>query len=268
VIKVFAIGDVVGRAGRHAIEQSIDSIRKEHSPDILILNGENSAGGFGITKKIFHQYIDDFGFDCVTTGNHWHDKKEIIPFVEETDQLLIPANMVNVSDETAGLKILTSKTGVKFAIINLIGKAFMHDGNRNPFQAASRLVAKIPDSVKVRIVDMHAEATSEKAGMAYFLREKVSLVYGTHSHVPTADERILPAGVGFVTDIGLTGSYDSIIGMESKAALKRMLTDKKVRLEPAKDNPWLCAIVAEIDENTGRCQKIERIRLELNNIDV
>ncbi len=268
MIKVFAIGDVVGRAGRKAIEKSIGLIKKRYKPDILLLNGENSAGGFGITKKIFHQFTEEWGFDCITTGNHWHDKKEIIPFIPEAERLLVPGNMENVADETAGLKILTSTTGVKFAVINLIGKAFMHDGNRNPFQAASRLVAKIPENVKVRIVDMHAEASSEKAGMAYFLRSKVSLVYGTHSHVPTADERILSGGTGFVTDLGLTGSYDSIIGMEPKAALKRMLTSKKARLEPAKDNPWLCGITAEIDENSGYCKKIDRVCLKLNDIDV
>lgn len=267
MIKIFAVGDVVGRTGRLAVVTFLDRIREKFKPDIMLLNGENAAGGFGLTEKIYREFTEELGFDAITMGNHWHDKREIYKFKDHADRLVLPGNMGNVDDEGAGLRIIKSHSGHRFAVINLIGKAFMHDNNRNPFDAASRLVGKIPPSVPLRIVDMHAEATSEKQGMGMFLRGKVSLVYGTHSHVPTADERIISPGTGFVTDLGATGAYDSIIGMNAHAALKRMLTGERAKLEPAKGDPWLCACIATVDPESGKCVALERIRWEVNNMD-
>lgn len=263
-IKAFVIGDVVGRVGRRTVEFFLKRIRQEINPDILLINGENAAGGFGITEKIYQQFTEELGVDCITMGNHWHDKKEIHNFLERAPRLVLPANMGNVAKEQLGLRILKTSKGQSFAVINLIGQAFMHDTNRNPFQTVERLLAAIPDSVCLRFVDMHGEATSEKQGMGVLLDGRVSLVYGTHSHVQTADERLLKQGTGFITDVGATGAYDSIIGMDKKLVLKRLLSGEKAKLCPARDDPWLCAVEALIDEKTGRCRQLIRHRWHLN----
>jgi len=267
-VKILAIGDVIGRAGRNALTQALVRARARYAPDIVLCNGENAAGGFGLTKKIYTQFTEELKIDCVTMGNHWHDKPEIHSFAPEAARLVLPANMANIADENVGLKVLQNAAGQKFAVINLIGKAFMHDGNRSPFDAVSRLMQHIPPDVRIRIVDMHAEATSEKQGIGHFLAGRVSLVYGTHSHVPTADDRIFENHTGYITDLGMTGAYDSIIGMRKELALKRMLSEKKEKLEPAEGDPWFCAILAKVDPESGRCQHIERLQWRLNHVDL
>ena len=258
--KILALGDIMGKAGRRCLDQLLGPLCQRFQPDIVMVNGENSAGGFGITLKIYDQLTQNFGIHCITMGNHWADKREIIPHLPRLHKMTLPANMSNVTDEKFGLKILTSASGKPFAVINLIGLAFMHGDNRPLFPTVERLLQEIPSSVKVRIVDIHAEATSEKQALAWHLAGKVSLVYGTHSHVPTADERILAGHTGFVTDIGMTGSYDSVIGIRTEAAIHRLRTGQKHKFEPATENPWLMAIVADIDDDTGRCLGIERVR--------
>lgn len=265
MIKVFVLGDVMGKAGRQCVEQLLPRIRSTYSPDIVLVNGENAAGGFGLTKKIYDQLVGPLGVDCVTMGNHWHDKREIYEYLPRADRLVLPANMANVAREELGLKILTSQSGVSFAVINLIGRAFMHGENRCPFQAVERLLPLIPASVKIRIIDVHAEATSEKQAMGWHMCGRVSMVYGTHSHVPTADERILDGKTGFVTDIGMTGAYDSVIGIRREAAIHRLLTGEKRKFEPAHENPWMMGILASVDEDTGACRQIERIKWSLSD---
>jgi len=269
VTRLLAIGDVVGKTGRRCLDLALNLAHKKYSPDIVLANGENAAGGFGLTEKIYHYFTEQLAIDCITMGNHWHDKREIYNYLSKADRLVLPANMANVSDENNGLKVIRSHSGKEFAAINLIGQAFMHGENRNPFQAADRLVAKIPAGTKVRIVDMHAEASSEKQGIARYLTGQVSLVYGTHSHVQTADERILSSKTGYLTDIGMTGAYDSVIGMQEEAALQRMITGKKGKsFEPAKGDPWFCFLVADLDPDTGFCQKIERLCWRLNEMEL
>jgi hypothetical protein len=172
--------------------------------------------------------------------------------------------MGNVEREDMGLKIITAKNGVRFAVMNVIGKAFMVAGNRDIFKALDKMILQIPSSVRLRIVDIHAEATSEKQCLAWYLCGKVSLVYGTHSHVPTADERILDGKTGFVTDLGMTGAYDSVIGIRKEAAMLRMMTGEKKKFEPATGDPWLCGLVADVDDDTGRCTAVKRLRIELD----
>lgn len=270
MIRVLAIGDVMGKAGRKCLAKLLPRAREQFNPDIVLANGENAAGGFGITKKIFHQFVEQYGVNCVTTGNHWADKKEIYQFLDDTQQLLIPSNMMNVSSsrEEKGYTILETKQGIRYAVVNLIGRAFMNPDNRNPLESAHRIFDRIPDSVKIRILDMHAEATSEKQAIAHFLNKRVSLVYGTHSHVPTADERILYQHTGFVTDVGMTGAYNSVIGVRKEASIERLLTGQAQKFEPAMEEPWMCFIVADIDERTGACQKIQRLRWEFDKIAV
>ncbi len=267
MIKIIALGDIMGKAGRLCLERLLPKIREIHTPDFVLVNGENAAGGFGLTKKIYDQFVGPYGIDAITMGNHWHDKREIYEFGPKAERLILPANMGNVDHEGMGLKILTSKGGERVAVMNLIGRTFMKEGNRDPFKALDKVLDMIPSSVKIRILDIHAEATSEKQALAWYCAGKVSLVYGTHSHVPTADDRILVGHTAFTTDIGMTGPYGSVIGIRKEAAIHRMQTGEKKKFEPAAEDPWLCAIVAEIHETTGAASKISRIRLELSQLD-
>lgn len=259
MIRIFAIGDVMGKPGRQSVEHFLPRIREELKPDFFLANGENAAGGFGITKKIFDTFIDQYKINCVTMGNHWHDKTEIFEFMDHP-QIVLPNNMANVDESKYGLNFFETPQGVRVAVINLIGKIFMKGDNRCPYQALESLLNRIPDHVRVRIVDIHGEATSEKQGLARFLDGKASMVYGTHSHVPTADDRIFPGGTAFTTDLGMTGPYESVIGIRMDAAILRMRTGQKHRFEPASDGLWLCGLLAEVDEDTGKCLKLERIR--------
>ncbi len=264
MIRILAVGDVMGKPGRKALAKLLPIARQEFAADIVICNGENAAGGFGLTKKIYQQFIDTFQIDCVTMGNHWHDKPEIHGFAPTAERLVLPANMMNVDRLQAAYRVLTSRSGQSFAVINLIGRAFMHPDNRDFFEPVDAILAQLPDTCRIRIVDFHGEATSEKQALAQYLKGRVSLCYGTHSHVPTADERILDGYTGFVTDVGMTGPYDSVIGIRTEAALMRMRTGERRRFEPATNNLWLCFVLATVDPLTGRCIEIQRYRWELD----
>lgn len=250
----------MGKAGRRCLERRLAQAREMYKPDIVIANGENAAGGFGLTKKIYDSFVDSLGIDCVTMGNHWADKREIYQFLPQATRLVLPGNMGNVDRQELGIKLLKATDGTPFAVINLIGKAFMKGENRCPFRTADKLLELVPSSVKIRIVDIHAEATSEKQGLGWYLKGRASLVYGTHSHVPSADERILGGQTGFCTDLGMTGGYESVIGIRTEAAIHRLLTGEKKKFEPATGDPWFLAIVADIDASTGYCSRIERLR--------
>ena len=267
MIRILAMGDIMGKAGRLCLDAMLPRLRLEHAPDIVLVNGENAAGGFGLTEKVYKGFIEGNGVDAVTMGNHWHDKREIYDYFPRADRLVLPANMGNVEREDMGLKIITAKNGVRFAVMNVIGRAFMVEGNRDIFKALDKMIQQIPSAVRLRIVDIHAEATSEKQCLAWYLCGKVSLVYGTHSHVPTADERILDSKTGFITDLGMTGAYDSVIGIRKEAAMLRMMTGEKKKFEPATGDPWLCGLVADIDEATGHCTAVKRLRLEMDRTD-
>jgi metallophosphoesterase (TIGR00282 family) len=258
----------MGKAGRQCLDRLLGRARADFQPDFLLMNGENAAGGFGLTKKLYDKFTDSMGFDAVTMGNHWHDKREIYDFLPRAERLVIPGNMSNVDRDELGLKIITAKNGERVAVINLIGKAFMKGENRCPFKTADRLLSFVPESVKIRVVDVHAEATSEKQALARYLAGRISLLYGTHSHVPTADERIISVAAGntgFTTDIGMTGGYGSVIGIRTEAAILRMLTGEKKRFEPASDDPWFCFIIVDVDTVSGSCLKIQRYRWELSD---
>ncbi len=205
-MKVLVVGDVIGRPGRKALEKGLKRVRQMHSIDFLIVNAENLAGGFGLTHKLYDELIDHFGVDAVTMGNHWQSKKEILSYYKNANRLVLPANAGNLGDETLGLKIIKSQSnGQQVAVINLIGQLFMHPDNKSPFTACERLLARIPEEVKIRLLDFHGEATSEKQAVAWHFAKRLSCLYGTHSHVPTADERVLEDYTGFVSDLGATG---------------------------------------------------------------
>ncbi len=258
MIRIIAVGDIIGRPGRRVFEQFLPKIRSDFSPDAILVNGENIAGGFGITSKIYRRYVDELGITAITTGNHWHDKREIIQHLESFDRLILPANMMNVENDRQGFRVITLSGGIQIAVINVIGRVFMHSENRSPYDALERILPLIPAQAAVKIVDVHAEATSEKQALAHWLTGRVSAVYGTHSHVPTADHRILGAFTGFVTDVGMTGPYDSVIGMDKAISIERSRTGQKKHLEPAENDPWLPFVEICADEKTGRCTDINR----------
>ncbi len=252
------IADVVARPGRLAVLRKIKDLREEFNIDIALMNAENVAGGFSITPPIAEELFAG-GIDIMTSGNHIFDKTEIIPYLEKNPRLLRPANYPP-SSPGKGL-FVGEVRGFRIAVLNLLGRVFMPPVD-DPFRVADQCVKAIPDDVKVRLVDMHCEATSEKYAMGWFLDGKVSAVVGSHTHVQTADERILTGGTAYITDIGMTGSYAGVIGMDKYDILERFTKVPSPRAGHAKGNVWICFVVIEIDEETGKAVKIERFRLE------
>jgi metallophosphoesterase (TIGR00282 family) len=257
-MNVLMIADVVARPGRNAVLERIRDIREQYKIDIATMNAENVAGGFSITPAIAEQLFDG-GIDLMTSGNHIFDKGEIIPYIQKNPRLLRPANY---PPATPGSGLFVGELGgYKIAVLNLLGRVFMPPVD-DPFRVAEACVKTIPDDVKIRLVDMHCEATSEKYAMGWFLAGRVSAVVGSHTHVQTADERILEGGTAYITDIGMTGSYAGVIGMEKQDVIERFIKFPARRADHAKGDVWICAVVIEIDEETGRAVKIERLRLD------
>ena len=260
-MRILMIGDVVARPGRLAVLATLRDLRDEHKIDIALMNAENVAGGFSITPPIAEELFD-CGIDLMTSGNHIFDKKEVVPYIKQNEKLIRPANY---PAETPGSGLFIGEIkGFKIAVLNLLGRVFMPPNVDDPFRIADKSVDSIPDDVKIRVVDMHCEATSEKYGMGWFLDGRVSLVVGTHTHVPTADERILDKGTAYVTDLGMTGSYAGVIGMKKEDVINRFTKFPTKRASHSKGDVWICFIVVDIDEETGNATKIERFRVMRN----
>ncbi|HKC65584.1 MAG TPA: TIGR00282 family metallophosphoesterase [Pyrinomonadaceae bacterium] len=256
-MKVLIIGDVVARPGRLAVMERIEDLRDQYGIDLALMNAENVAGGFSITPPLADQLFSA-GIDVMTSGNHIFDKREVIPYIERQPRLLRPANY---PPKTPGSGMWIGEVkGVRVAVLNLIGRVFMGPAD-DPFRAAEELVSSIPSDVRVRIVDMHAEATSEKVAMGWYLDGRVSAVYGTHTHVQTADERILPEGTAYITDVGMTGSYAGVIGMRTEDVIRRFTSAIYKRADHAAGMVRICAAVIDIDETTGKAREISRLSL-------
>ncbi len=251
------IGDVVARPGRRIVVEKIAQIRNDFGIDIATMNAENVAGGFSITPPIAEELFAA-GIDLMTSGNHIFDKPEVIPYIQANPKLLRPANY---PPSTPGRGLFVGEiNGFRIAALNLMGRVFMPTVD-DPFRAANDCVRAIPDDVRIRLVDMHCEATSEKYAMGWFLNGRVSAVVGTHTHVPTADERILDKGTAYITDLGMTGSYAGVIGMEKSGVIERFTKFPAQRAEHSKGDVWLCAVVIDIDESSGRAISIERLKI-------
>ena len=258
-MNILIIADVVARPGRIAVLDKIKSLREEYKIDIALMNGENVAGGFSITPTLADELFAG-GFDVMTSGNHIFDKQEIIPYLEKNSRLVRPANY---PPGTPGSGLFVGEiNGYKIAVMNLLGRVFMPPNTDDPFRIAKEQLESVADDVKIRLVDFHAEATSEKYAMGWFLNGKVTAVYGSHTHVPTADERILNGGTAYITDVGMTGSYDGVIGMDKFDVVERFTKFPAKRAGHAKSDVWICAIVIEVDEANGKTKKITRLRLE------
>ena len=262
-MNILFVGDVFGSAGRHIVREHLPHVLESNAVDLLVINGENAAGGFGITPSIAEELFD-LGAHVITTGNHIWDKKEIFEY------MTVPANShvrgrrvlrpANYAVGTPGFGVYEGElpTGQAYAVMNLQCRVFMSSCD-DPFRKADELLSKI--TAKVILLDLHGEATSEKVALGWYLDGRITALLGTHTHIPTADERILPNGTAYQTDVGMSGPYDSVIGVEKELVLARFLTGMPGKFESAKGNPKMCAALISCDGATGRAHQIKRIML-------
>jgi 2',3'-cyclic-nucleotide 2'-phosphodiesterase len=263
-VKILFVGDVFGSAGRRIVREHLGHVRQSHEVDLTVINGENAAGGFGITPNLAEELFD-LGANVITTGNHVWDKRELIDYLksvpadshERARRVLRPANLQH-GLPGYGVYEGSLPDGQTYAVVNLMGRVFMN-GTNDPFHAVDRILASI--QAKVIVLDFHAEATSEKVALGWHLDGRVTAVLGTHTHIPTADERVLPGGTAYQTDVGMSGPYDSVIGVEKELVLSRFLTGMPGKFEAATGNPKMCAALISCDPLTGKAHKIQRIML-------
>ena len=256
MIRLLFIGDIVGRPGRELIRRGLGALREYHQVDLVIANVENAAAGFGITREIGEELLDH-GLDVMTSGNHIWDRKEAIDYIGIEPRLLRPANFPAAAPGN-GSYLARTADGVSVGVINIMGRVFMTSID-DPFAVVLKEIEALKARARVIFVDFHAEATSEKVAMGWHLDGKVTAMVGTHTHVQTADDRVLPRGTAFLTDVGMTGPHDSIIGVQIELALNRFLTGMPSRFETAEGNPRLNAVIVEADEESGRALDIERL---------
>jgi 2',3'-cyclic-nucleotide 2'-phosphodiesterase len=263
-LNILFVGDIFGSAGRKIVREHIGHVCAANAVDLVVINAENAAGGFGVTPQIAEDLFE-LGADVLTTGNHVWDKRELVDYLNSvpSDSQARPRRVLRPANFQPGLPGYgvfegTTKGGVDYAVINIMGRVFMNFTN-DPFHFVNDLLTGI--KAKVIVVDFHAEATSEKVAMGWHLDGRVTAVLGTHTHIPTADQRILPGGTAYQTDVGMSGPYDSVIGVEKDLVLHKFLTGMPSKFEPAKGNPKMCAALITCDPATGRASAIQRIML-------
>lgn len=256
-MKVLMVGDVYGEPGRAAIQTLLPRLREEHAIDLAVVNVENAAGGFGVTPPMAKAFLEQ-GVDVMTTGNHVWDKKEIVPHIVKENLLLRPANF---PEGTPGVGYVTVKAGPhRVGVVNLMGRIFMNPIDC-PFRKADEIMAQLRKETAIILVDMHAEATSETLAMGWHLDGRATAVVGTHRHVQTADERVLPGGTAYITDLGLTGPTDGIIGVDRQQIIQRFMTQMPIKFETAKGPAALHGVIITLDPETGRATSIQRLRV-------
>jgi metallophosphoesterase (TIGR00282 family) len=262
-MRILFIGDVFGRTGRDLVRQGLPVLAARYSIDAVIANVENAASGAGITRETGEALLKS-GVDVMTTGNHVWDKREALSYIGVEPRLLRPLNMASAAP---GRGAFTARTrdGRPVGVINLMGRVFMPPVD-NPFAAAIAAVERLARECRLIVVDMHAEATAEKTAMGWYLDGRVTAVIGTHTHVQTADARVLPGGTAYITDVGMTGPHDSIIGMERAAVIDRFVTGLPIKMEPASDNPRLQAILVDADDRSGLARGVERLDWSYDDI--
>lgn len=252
---VLGVGDVIGRPGRDVLRALLPALRKERAVDVVVVNAENSAGGLGTTPETADDLFD-LGADVLTGGNHTWKHREFGPYLDAHPRALRPLNYPEAPGRGVGL--FATRDGRPFAVVNLIGRTFM-EATENPFRAVERALAEVAGQARVIIVDMHAEASSEKRAMGWHLDGRVSVVWGTHTHVPTADEEILPGGTAYLGDIGMTGPYASVIGLDPANAVKKFVTSRPTAYRIAEGGLQLRAVLVDVDDATGKARTIERL---------
>ena len=263
-IRLLFIGDIVGKPGRELTRRAIPPLIDRYSIDLVVANVENAAGGFGVTREI-GESIREYGVDVMTSGNHIWDKKEVIDYIPTQPRLIRPANYPE-GTPGHGHYEATTALGDMVTVINIMGQVFMANLD-NPFRIVLEAIEKLSNRTPIILVDFHAETTSEKMAMGWHLNGKVTAVVGTHTHVQTADNRVLSDGTAYITDVGMTGPHDSVIGVKKQAALTRFLTGMPARFETATDDPRLKGGVITADSTTGRATDIERISLSVQDIE-
>lgn len=261
-MKILAIGDIVGAPGREAVKALVPKIKKEEGVDFVVANAENAAGGSGVTPNVVDELLG-YGIDVLTSGDHIWQKKEIFELINKEPRLVRPANYPEGAPGI-GSTVVKTASGIAVGVINLMGRVFM-EAIDCPFKTAMKELERLKGHTKVIVVDMHAEATSEKIAMVWFLDGLVSFIFGTHTHIQTADERVYPKGTAYITDLGMTGPYDSVIGRRPEQIIERFVLQIPTKFLMAEENVQLHGAIADIDEETGRAKSIKRVQYKLND---
>jgi len=256
-MNILFVGDIFARPGRRALAKIFPDLKKRYALDFTIANGENAAGGFGLTRAIADELLD-MGVDVLTSGNHIWNNNDISDYLENTNKVLRPLNYPPSNPGRGFCTVKAKEIDAKVSVINVIGRVFMGDADC-PFRAVDEILPKLKEVTPIVIVDVHAEATSEKKALGSYLDGKVTLVAGTHTHIQTADEQVFPGGTAYITDAGMTGAHESIIGVKKEIIIQKFLNQRSARFEPAKGGILLNAVVVEVDEKTGKAKKITRI---------
>jgi metallophosphoesterase (TIGR00282 family) len=264
-IRVLCLGDIVGRPGRKIIEQKLAAFVRERAVDLVIANAENVAGGSGITANLFHK-LRSFGIDVITLGDHIYRKAEIIPTLQSSERVVRPANLAATA-AGRNFTVVTTNSGVPVAVFSLLGRIYMNLPADDPFAAAERVLAMVPRNVRCCVCEVHAEATSEKVALGHWLDGRCSLIVGTHTHIPTADAHLLPGGSAYISDLGMCGPYDSVLGRRKDRVIKFMTTNMPTPFDVATGDVRMCGVIADIDADTGRAVAIERVEVRGDNAD-
>ncbi len=257
-MNILCIGDIVGKPGRVALEEALPVLKKEFQIDFTVVNAENAAGGAGLTSKIAERLLEA-GCDVITLGDHVWDQKELEEYLNQTDAVIRPANFPE-GTPGKGWCVKETASGQKIGVVNLLGRVFMRYHLDCPFRTLEHIVRQVQKETPVIVVDMHAEATSEKVALGHFSDGEVSAVFGTHTHIQTADEKILPKGTAYITDLGMTGPCDSVIGQRKEDIIKRFLTSMPAKFQVAEHDVVVHGVVISVDGKTGRAQKIARVQ--------
>lgn len=258
-VNLLCIGDTVGRPGRFILSQKLPKLVQQYDLHCIICNAENAAGGSGLTHQLYEKFRR-YGIHLITLGDHAFRRQEIIPVLERAQDIARPANFAQAAPGK-GWAVYETPLGPKVAVVTVLGRLYMKPPTDCPFQAIEKTLSQIPQDVKIIAVDVHAEATSEKVAIGWHFDGRVSVVFGTHTHIPTADERILPNGTAYITDVGMTGPYDSVLGRRKDRVLKALLTGLHAPFDVAADDIRLCGLLVSVDSATGRATHVERIRV-------
>lgn len=264
-LRLLILGDIVGRPGRQVVCQKLPGLVRSRGIDFVIANAENIAGGSGITPNLFHK-LRSYGVDVVTLGDHVYKRQDIVPTLAASERIVRPANL---AQQAVGRThtVVTSNAGVNIAVMTVLGRIYMNTPADDPFATVDRIVRSLPGNAKLVVVEIHAEATSEKVAMGHFLDGRVSVVFGTHTHIPTADARILPGGTAYITDLGMCGPYDSVLGRRKDRVVKYMTTGMPHPFDVATSDVRMCGVLVELDEQSGRATSIERIEVAGESVD-
>ena len=257
-MRLLFVGDIVGKPGRRALADLLPGLREEHEPDWVVVNGENAAGGLGITERIALEFLDELAVDVVTLGNHTYHHREVYGYLDRDERVVRPGNFPKGNPGRGSTVV--EKDGVRLGVVNLLGTVFV-DAARSPFGEADAVIADLRDKADFVLLDFHAEATSEKVAMGWHVDGRVTACVGTHTHVPTADARVLPGGTAYISDVGMTGARGGVIGVKKEQALHRFRTLMPIRFETSDEDPWLMAVLIDADPS-GRATAIRQLLVE------